>query len=172
MVFLALRVDDQTTCPPSPGSTIRRPMSSMTCTMTDDWATAAPTVLSDFQTAAASRSSSQWDEMSSVPTLVQGSTLWDTQSSVQWDTLSSVPTLKRASSATPYTESDVLLSSGLSDSSSSSSHSNSCSRHGSYSRSEGSSESNSGRESGRGYSEALYNQVSCEIVGLHSKTNH
>ena len=43
----------------------RRPDSALT----DTWQTAAPTLISDFLTA---NSSSQWDGLSSVPTLVPG----------------------------------------------------------------------------------------------------
>ena len=84
----------------------QRPVSAMTgsSVMTDGWATAAPTVISDFMTA---NNASQWDALSSVPTLVHGSE-WDTLSSVptlvqgsQWDALSSVPTLQRTPSVPP-----------------------------------------------------------------------
>ena len=83
-----------------------RPVSAMTgsTVMTDGWATAAPTVISEFMTA---NNASQWDSLSSVPTLVNGSD-WDTMSSVptlvqgsQWDAVSSVPTLQRTLSCPP-----------------------------------------------------------------------
>ena len=96
---------------PSRPAMSSRPVSAMTGSAKDGWATAAPTLVSEFLTAHSG--GSQWDTLSSVPTLVAGSQRGDSL----WDAASSVPTLLRTPSCPrSYSESDSGSSSGSSGS--------------------------------------------------------